>query len=338
MNQNNIQICDLLPLYYERKLDKEQIRIVEEWIEASDENRRIALQMEKLYMASDTLFALGQIDTEKALQQVHDKMRLHKGFSLWTWTQRVAAILFVPLLIISFLERSSGKQSSPVQMIRLATNPGMIASATLPDGTKVTLNSNSSLVYPSRFDSNSRDVKLEGEAFFKVTKDATHPFVVKTPQKAAVRVYGTQFDVEAYAADKNVTATLVDGSISMSYENGNRNWTERKIVPGQAIVYSAAKQNIQVAQAAVDVVTSWKDGKLIFKNTPFNEVLKSLSRRFNVDFIVKNPKCNEAFFTGVLEKQRLERILEYFTVSSNMRFKYNANGNIRQEKQIIEIY
>jgi len=338
MNQNNIQICDLLPLYFEGKLDKEQVLIVEEWIEISDKNKSIAQQMEELYKASDTLFALGQIDTKKALQQVHGKMKIHKGFSLWVWTQRIAAILFIPLLIISLLERSSEKQSPPVQMIRLATNPGMIASATLPDGTKVTLNSNSSLVYPSRFDSKSRDVKLEGEAFFKVTKDATHPFIVKTPQKAAIRVYGTQFDVEAYIAGKNVTATLVDGSISMSYENGNHHWTERKIIPGQAIVYSAAKQNVEVAQAAVDVVTSWKDGKLIFKNTPFNEVLRSLSKRFNVYFIVKNPKCYEASFTGVLEKQRLERILEYFTVSSNMRFKYNANGNIRQEKQVIEIY
>ncbi len=338
MNQNNIKICNLLPLYYEGKLDKEQTRLVKEWIEASDENRHIARQMEELYRTSDTLFALGQINTEKALRQVHDRMKTRKVFSLWTWAQRVAAILFIPLLIISFLDRSSQKQQSAVQTIRLSTNPGMIASATLPDGTKVTLNSNSSLVYPSRFDSKSRDVKLEGEAFFKVTKDAAHPFIVKTPQKAAIRVYGTQFDVEAYAVDKNVTATLVDGSISMSYENDNRHWAERKIIPGQAIVYSAVRQNVKVAQAAVDVVTSWKDGKLIFRDTPFNEVLRSLSKRFNVSFIVKNPKCYEASFTGVLEKQRLERILEYFTVSSNMRFKYNANGNLRQEKQVIEVY
>ena len=75
--------------------------------------------------------------------------------------------------------------------------------------------------------------------------------------------------------------------------------------------------------------------KLIFRDTPFKEVLKMLSKRFDVDFVVKNPKCFEASFTGVLEKQRLGRILEYISVSSNIKFKYAESNNIHQEKQKI---
>ena len=152
------------------------------------------------------------------------------------------------------------------------------------------------------------------------------------------RVYGTQFNVEAYADDKTITATLVEGSIAMAYENKKSNWTEQEIQPGQEIVYTAAQQQIKIDQADVEVITSWKDGKLIFRDTPFKEVLKMLSKRFDVDFVVKNPKCFEASFTGVLEKQRLGRILEYISVSSNIKFKYAESNNIHQEKQKIEVY
>lgn len=204
--------------------------------------------------------------------------------------------------------------------------------------THVILNSNSTIVYPSHFDEKSRNVQLNGEAYFEVTKNSRQPFMVRTPQKAVVKVYGTQFNVEAYADDKTITATLVEGSIAMAYENKKSNWTEQEIQPGQEIVYTAAQQQIKIDQADVEVITSWKDGKLIFRDTPFKEVLKMLSKRFDVDFVVKNPKCFEASFTGVLEKQRLGRILEYISVSSNIKFKYAESNNIHQEKQKIEVY
>ena len=140
------------------------------------------------------------------------------------------------------------------------------------------------------FDEKSRNVQLNGEAYFEVTKNSRQPFMVRTPQKAVVKVYGTQFNVEAYADDKTITATLVEGSIAMAYENKKSNWTEQEIQPGQEIVYTAAQQQIKIDQADVEVITSWKDGKLIFRDTPFKEVLKMLSKRFDVDFVVKNPK------------------------------------------------
>ena len=327
----------MLPLYYEGKLNADQASKVEQWIALSDENRQIALQMEEIYQATDTLYALNHVNTGSALKAVHRKMNIKKNYRIWIWAQRTAAILFIPLLIATSLKYFS-KEDNPVKNIRLATNPGMVASTTLPDGTVVTLNSNSSLIYPSRFEGESRKVQLNGEAYFKVTKDKKHPFIVNTPQKAAIRVYGTQFDVEAYAKDEKVTATLVTGSIALAYAGEDNKWCERKIEPGEEIIYSAKGQNVQVERAAVDVAISWKDGKLIFRNTPLNEVLNCLSKRFDVDFVVKNPKCNEGSFTGVLEKQRLDRILEYFRISSNMHFRYVDGSNIHQEKQIIEVY
>ena len=99
-----------------------------------------------------------------------------------------------------------------------------------------------------------------------------------------------------------------------------------------------AQEKVVVKRVNVDVETSWKDGHLIFKNTPFEEVLKRLSKQFNVEFVLKNPVLKHESFTATFTKQRLERILENFRISSNIRFKYIDDGNINIERQVIEVY
>lgn len=336
MDNSNQDISHLLPLYFEGKLDNKQTAEVEKWMELSDTNRQIAADMKEIYQATDTLFALDNTDTDAALARVHRRMGVRNAHYVLTWMQRAAAILFIPLLAVTLLKFYSDRTQEPND-ICLSTNPGMTATTTLPDGTMVTLNSSSSISYPSRFNGDERRVLLNGEGYFKVTKDKSHPFIVSTPQKASIQVYGTQFDVEAYSKDNTVTATLVEGSIAMKYEDKRGTPYECKIIPGLQISFNATNHSLKIANAKIDVTTSWKDGKLILRDTPFMEVLKILSKRFDVDFIVKNPNCKENSFTGTLDKPRLERILEYLNVSSNIHFKYIQSKDIRKERQTIEI-
>lgn len=338
MNQHTHIDEALLLRYLEGEVTLTERQEVETWLACSEENKKLAKQVYYLSFATKTVDTLMRTDAQTALKQVRGRMRKQQQRQWRQWIQRAAAFLAIPLLLSTLYLWVNVNGQDKVNFIEIRTNPGMITSTTLPDGTNVILNSNSTIVYPSRFDEGSRDVQLDGEAYFEVTKDARQPFMVKTPQKAVIKVYGTQFNVEAYANDKMITATLVEGSIAMTYENKQSNWAEQEILPGQEIVYTPAQQQIKVDQADVEVVTSWKDGKLIFRDTPFKEVLKMLSKRFNVDFIVKNPKCFEASFTRVLDKQRLERILEYISVSSSIKFEYAESGDIHQEKQKIEVY
>lgn len=338
MNQNTHIDEALLLRYLEGEVTLTERQEVETWLASSEENKKLAKQVYYLSFATKTVDTLKRTDVQAALKKVRGRMKEKQQRQWWQWTQRAAAFLAIPLLLSTLYLWLNASGQDKVNLIEVCTNPGMIASTTLPDGTYVTLNSNSTLIYPSRFDRNSRNVQLDGEAYFKVTKNAHHPFMVNTPQKAVIKVYGTQFNVEAYGADETITATLVEGSIAVAYENKKSDWAEKEILPGQEIVYTATQQHIKVDQADVEVATSWKDGKLIFRDTPFKEVLRTLSKRFHVDFIVKNPKCFEASFTGVLQKQRLERILEYISVSSSITFKYAESGDIHQEKQKIEVY
>lgn len=337
MNQNNKRLNENLLLYFEGKLNEKEIKEVEEWIEISEENRLISQYIKDLYKSTDTLYALSKIDVNKALKSIHSKMKIRRDRYSWSTIRKIAAIILIPLLIGSaagyFMQKSV-----PVNLIHLITNPGMTASITLPDGTFVTLNSNSMLIYPDRFAGNERRVELKGEAYFKVKSNKEHPFIIKTPQKAFIKVHGTQFNLEAYPADDEVSATLITGHISMAFLNKKNTWKEYMILPGQEISYSRSDKSIKIKRPITDVVTSWKDGKLIFNNTPFREVLKNLSKRFNVEFKIKNTRLLNSAYTGILQHQRLDRVLEYFKISSNIHFRYINDMNIENEKQIIEVY
>lgn len=332
MDERNLNMTDdLLLRYCEGSVSEQERILVEEWIAQSDENKQIAKQIYTIHLATDTIEILNKVDTEKALEKVSSRLTSRKKTIGWEWIQRVAAILFIPLLIAYCISHFNLKPQQ-AQMIEVKTNPGMTTSVVLPDSSVVTLNSESSLIYPSSFEGKTRNVTLKGEAYFSVAKDKEKRFIVNTPGNAQIKVYGTEFNVEAYPDEGIVNTTLVCGKVSFA-PNGKEEITMR---PGQKAVYNVGEGSVSLGMTFVDGEVAWKDGKLIFKDTPFDLVLKSLSKRYNVDFVIKRGKLHEYSFTGTFEHQRLSRILEYFRISSNIKFKYVNESN--REKEKIEVY
>ena len=314
---------NLLLRYYEGETTEDETALVEEWLEASEENRRTARQVQTLGLAADMAQISSRLDVKKALEDVHRKM------------QRAAAILFIPLMV-SWSILYWDKDKEEIHMMEVRTNPGMTTSVELPDGTEVVLNSSSSLRYPSRFADDKREVKLVGEAFFSVAKDEKK-FIVGTLNNSEIVVHGTEFNVEAYKGSRTVQTTLVSGKVSFSYvNNGRRN--NVMMIPGQKVIYDIVREKVVVKEVNVDVETCWKDGRLIVRNTPFEDILKSLSKRYNVEFILKKASLKQNSFTATFTKQRLERILEHFRISSNIHFKFVEDGDVDAERQVIEVY
>lgn len=338
MTQNQPDIQDLLPLYFAGNLNKEQSEGVHKWIEESEAHRQVAKEMSEVCQTIDKLYVAEHTDTSAALKKITRQMRDTHRTDILRRIERIAAVLFIPLLMVSLLQAYNALRPAPAGIMTFTTMPGMTGSVTLPDGTQVKLNSNSTLSYPSEFRGGSREVALKGEAYFAVTEDRRHPFTVSTPCHAKINVYGTHFNVEAYPEDNQVKATLERGSIALNYERNNGSWTERKIIPGQAITYSEAQRDIVVADVEVEVATSWKDGRLVFRNTPVREVLHSLAKRFGVVFTVRNQSVYDNAFTGTLGSQHLDRILEILSLSSNMHFRYLPDNDSKEGNQLIEIY
>jgi transmembrane sensor len=189
----------------------------------------------------------------------------------------------------------------------------------LSDGTKVWLNSGSRLVYAPVFKGKTREVYLEGEGYFEVTKNANKPFLVKT-DFLQVKVYGTKFDVQAYKSDNEYNTILLEGNVSLDLKE-NPNPKEIFLTPNQKA--SLFKEQNEVLLSDIDNTEKyigWIDGYLKFENETVNELIKRVSHYYNIT-IDSRLESNLAKFSGKLDlKDEPERVVANLALISKTRY------------------
>lgn len=159
----------------------------------------------------------------------------------------------------------------------------------LSDGTIVWLNSESRLTYPIAFAGDTRELELEGEAFFEVTKDDTKPFIVHTSQ-FDIRVTGTQFNVRAYP-EETESATLAEGSIQLEKDR-----QVYKLAPGQQAYLNG--EEVRVKNVNLEDAIAWRYNAFSFKRVPLSEMMDELSRWYDIDVFYQNPEVKALHFTA----------------------------------------
>lgn len=198
---------------------------------------------------------------------------------------------------------------------------------TLSEGTKVWLNSGSKLIFPPTFRGKSREVVLEGEAFFDVAHDAEKPFYVKT-DVFRMKVYGTKFNVQAYHQDHDYNIVLVEGKVSMN-SNENLQTKEIFLAPNQKASITRGQKKIDVITVeSTDIYTAWMDGYLTFINESMPDLMKRVSRYYNVEIEVE-PSANMENIYGKLDlKDDLERVLDGIAFISKTNYIKQGNKYI----------
>ena len=318
--QNNRDIITEFELlnYFKAELNNVDKERVEAWIASSKENKALAEDIYTVILADDALHTINNLSPQDALKQVNKKISLFKIRQIGKWLQQAAAILFIPLLLTTVYLLTNEPNSNP-EDISFRTNPGIVADFKLPDGTKVWLNAHSSLTYPAKFTGGIRKVQLSGEAYFDVETDKKHPFIVGLNNDIEVEVTGTEFNIDAYENFNLITATLASGSIKMRYPDKTTGEKSITLKPGQKITFDKASQKTKMLDASVLVETGWKDGKVYLENTPLEQLLHTLSKRFDVDFVLGSETLKNNYFTGVFNAQGLDLILKHLEVSSNIK-------------------
>lgn len=324
--------------YFSGKLSGKQKVEVETWIAESKANEKQACDIYNIYYTMEILRTMQEANTMEALRNVRRKIAWHHLKTVGRWTQRVAALLFIPLFCTMLYRHILEKKTENVE---LRTSPGMVATAVLPDGSKVWLNADSRITYPSEFTSDRREIDLEGEAYFSVRKHRNRPFIVHTSSGAKIEVLGTEFNLEAYRKDEMINATLISGSIRFTYPSGNHRDSFVVLKPDESVRYNKATKQMVIKTINIQAQTAWKDGLVIFRNTPFKDALRILEKRFNAQFDVKNEKLYEHSYTGRFDTQQLPLILEHFRLSSGIRYRIiepKRKEDTVQEKTIVEIF
>lgn len=328
----NIPETELIQ-YFKSALTKEDSVRIEAWIEESEAHKALAKDIYTATLAEDILHTVHNINAHEGLKKVNKRIERHRIKTLLHWSQRVAAILFIPLLVLTaaLLIREANKET---EYISFRTNPGIIADFSLPDGTKVWLNAHSSLKYPSQFRGKAREVELSGEAYFEVEPDKKHPFIVNLNDKAGIEVTGTAFNVDAFETNEEITAMLVSGEIRMNYTHGDGK-TIKRLKPGEKIILNLKTGESKQVKASALVETGWKDGKIFLENTPLVHLLHTLSKRFDVDFVLENEKLKDNYFTGSFASQDLNLILKHLEVSSNIKHRTDVISPDTDDKKMV---
>ncbi|WP_294552125.1 FecR family protein [uncultured Bacteroides sp.] len=208
-------------------------------------------------------------------------------------------------------------------LIVTANNSGIVQNVILPDGSNIKLNNRSKLIYPERFSKDSREVFLEGEAYFDVAHDKRHPFIVRAGE-LKIKVLGTKFTVNANSQMPQITATLLEGSIDVADEKKHM-----LMKPNQQLTYNVGSGKMLLTEVAnASRETRWTENIWVLSNTPLLDICQRLEQLFNVKFIIMNDELIGKSFTGEFyTNESLDSILKTMQISTP--FKYEKKeGNI----------
>jgi ferric-dicitrate binding protein FerR (iron transport regulator) len=266
--------------------------------------------------------AEGYRKTRKKIQKISRKQ------SFAYFLNRAAAVLIIPLLISTsilsyiLLTKRDTNGLAPVTFAEITAQPGTIIKTQLPDLSEVWLNSGSTLRYPTQFSAGKRTVELTGEAFFEVQSHPEHPFEVSTYNGIRIIAKGTSFNVNAYPEDPIAEATLQEGLIDVCYKK-----QDIAMVPNEIISIHKTSGRLEKSTVNIDEKIGWKDGLLIFRNTPLDEVLRKISRRYNVEIVLHRETNTDYRIRATFSSETLLQILNILKIAAPIRW---AEGEMHQ--------
>ncbi|WP_324025372.1 DUF4974 domain-containing protein [Maribacter sp. BPC-D8] len=219
-------------------------------------------------------------------------------------------------------------KNSKVEFNTLTIPKGKRFGIVLSDGTKVHLNAESSITYPTVFQKDiPRKVILKGEAYFDVSHVEDRQFIVNV-QDLDVKVYGTKFNVSDYAEDEKAKVVLVEGSVSLSNLREEKGKNEEVFLePGYMAIFNKQDKNIINQKVNTGLYTSWMDGDLVFRNASFNEIVQKLERNYNVVIINNNEQLANEKFNATIETKHetIEQVFKFFNKVYKIEFEIIEN-------------
>jgi ferric-dicitrate binding protein FerR (iron transport regulator) len=306
---------------------------LQSWIQASAENELLYRRIEESWnQAKYVPYIKGQ---QRTFEHIARKLKIEYGEKasqresskgiIWTSLLRYAAafVVFAALagaayyVVKQMALESQTVESSSALVVK--SNPrGRKSLITLPDGTRVKLNSESSIEYRGDFVQNRR-LSLVGEAFFDVVRDTLHPFEVNTGN-VNVRVLGTSFNIRAYPFEETMSVAVASGKVRVKKKDASDRIQEGELTAMEMVELDHNNGLFSEKPFDPDEVLAWKDGVLQFKSASFGEIVGVLERWYGVDFVIERHEPITEGFTGRYNNPSLEVVLEGMSFSSDFDF------------------
>ncbi len=284
-------------------------------------------EMDNYWEESSEIYS-SSIDREKYREEAKvllDKLRKKERRINFPVFLRYAA-LFVLVLISGvslywFLSEYK-ENKEPVLYTEIYVENGKRVSISLPDGSRVTLNSGSYLRYPSEFRGSSREIELNGEIFLNVRPDSLRPFIVRTEQ-AKIKVLGTSFNVKAYTSDQQVFVSVKSGKVQVDLPDASM-----RLRPDEMLILN--KENGELEKRNIDnrKTTAWMKGELYFNQTPVASVAKELERIYNCTIQIENDAIKQELVYGEHSNENLDSVLKSLEYVLGIKYKKEGTNVI----------
>ena len=213
------------------------------------------------------------------------------------------------------------QESDIAKMNRIVTPVGGEYQVELPDGTKVWLNADSYLEFPSKFSDKQRKVIAMGELYFDVASNKDWPFIVES-QGIELKVLGTEFNLRSYPDEGHIRSTLIEGSLLVS----NSLRKQIKLTPGRQVLVDKSNNEMLKSVANIEEVTAWRNGKFIFNNRRIEDIMYDLARWYDIKVFFANPRVKEKRFSVDVERYgNIEFILRLIEGTGEASFTIKNN-------------
>lgn len=349
---------ELLIKYIEGGIKQEESLKVDKWINSNARNNYYFNKVKQALFSIDDYKALNKLDVNKdwdiIVKRIERSSRKNNPTKLRKLSSspifKIAAVIIFIVTIgsIFFYLNNINTNSQVSAYYEFVVPDGQKSEVNLTDGTKVWINAGSILRLPNSFETKNRDVWLEGEAFFEVTKNAQKPFIVHTSD-INIKVLGTSFNVRAYEDEDLIETTLIEGLVDLqkTSDNGETDNETVTLKPNHKAVYFKSKdayiseslikeikqplivRKILISEPVnTEVVTSWKEGKLIFEDEKLIDIIPRLERYYGVTISIKGDKLNEVRYTGTIKKISIEQTIKALQITTPFDYQINENSII----------
>lgn len=321
--ENNDSVNELITKHLAGETSADEQKQLASWLSENLENRRYFDNYKKAFDLAEQHFSNTDaenlpINVDKEWDYFTEaaalKTRVQNLPSPRMWLRVAAAVLLI-------VAAGSVLYYSSSESVMIYQTAGIKQAISLPDGSHVTLNRNTTLSYEPGFGDENRTVSLKGEAFFDVQPDITKPFIVLTGT-AKVQVLGTSFNVNAYDSLSNVEVVVQTGIVSLETNRGEK---KVKVAAGAKGIYNKINERV-TSDANKDAnFQSWNTQRLVFNENDLQSVIETLKRTYHVEIKVRTHIPATCVVTVTFENQSLESVLR--VLENTLNLKYTRNGN-----------
>lgn len=318
---------DIINKYLTGQCSEEEVVEVNAWMKESEENARQLFRMEEIYHLGKFNQYADRQQMARAEKQLYKKLdeekrKQNKILRMHRW-MKYAAMIAVILVIGGGSGYWLYQNGNNQHMMVAVANEGIVKEIILPDGTKVWLNNSATLKYPREFSEKERNVYLDGEAYFEVTKNRHKPFTVQS-DAMRVRVLGTTFN---FKCDKNyriAEVTLIEGEIEVK---GNKEEGQIILAPGQRAELNKNNGRLTVKQVDAKMDAVWHDNLIPFQKADIFTISKALERFYDIKIILSPDMRADKTYSGVLKKKStIESVLKSLQNSISIDYKIVGNN------------